>query len=104
MVEIIAQNYTEKSITSESIPFIGMGGGKIFKRQASRYIAQNTFLGQLVSGNFAAGINPKFSCGALMGGDKQHDAPPTNSVDIPFDLFCIDDMRESSRLKIMQKE
>ena len=28
MVEIIAQNYTEKSITSESIPFIGMGGVK----------------------------------------------------------------------------
>lgn len=27
MVEKIAQNYTEKSITSESIPFMG-GGGK----------------------------------------------------------------------------
>ena len=34
MVEIIAQNYTEKSITSESIPFIG--GGEIFERQVSR--------------------------------------------------------------------
>ena len=34
MVEKIAQNYTEKSITSESIPFIG--GVKIFKRQVSR--------------------------------------------------------------------
>lgn len=50
---------------------------------------------------FAAGINPKFSCGALMGGGKKpHDTPPTNSVDIDFDLFCIDDMQGSSRLKI----
>ena len=53
---------------------------------------------------FAAGINPKFSCGALMGGKKPHDTPPTNSVDIAFDLFCIDDMQGSSRLKIKQKE
>lgn len=53
---------------------------------------------------FAAGINPKFSCGALMGGGKPHDTPPANSVDIPFDLFCIDDMQGLSRLKIKQKE
>lgn len=53
---------------------------------------------------FAAGINPKFSCGALMGGNKPHNTPPANSVDIPFALFCIDDMQGSSRLKIKQKE
>lgn len=49
---------------------------------------------------FAAGINPKFSCGALMGGGKPHDIPPSHSIDIAFDLFCIDDMQGSSRLKI----
>lgn len=53
---------------------------------------------------FAAGINPKLSCGALMGGGKPHDITPSISVDIRFDLFCIDDMQGSSRLKIKQKE
>ena len=49
---------------------------------------------------FAAGINPKFSCGDLMGGGKPHDTPPSHSIDIAFDLFCIDDMQGSSRLTI----
>lgn len=53
---------------------------------------------------FAVGINPKFSCGALMGGGKPHDTPPSHSIDIAFDLFCIDDMKGSSRLKIKKKE
>ena len=49
---------------------------------------------------FAAGINPQFNCGAMMGAGKPHNTPPAHSVDIPFELFCIDDMRGTGRLRI----
>lgn len=35
-----------------------------------------------------------------MGAGKPHNTAPKHSVAIPFELFCIDDMRGTSRLKI----
>ena len=48
---------------------------------------------------FAAGINPdikKYKCIE----SKHNNEPPKDAVSIPFELFCIDDMKGSARLKI----
>lgn len=82
---------------------IPIGWAKLIKSVRIDKHCSQAELKSLQQACFAAGINPIFSCGALMGGGKPYDTPPANSVDIPFVLFCIDDMQGSSRLKIKQK-
>ena len=48
---------------------------------------------------FAAGINPEIKKYKWVGENQPHNIPPTGAVQIPFELFCIDDMT-GSRLKI----
>lgn len=49
---------------------------------------------------FAAGINPVMKNYDWIGNDQAHNAPPMDAVPIQFELFCIDDMKGSARLKI----